>query len=162
MLFKKKNVILFDSPPVNEVEFKIARSLNLTVYSENKKILGKLIEEEIQISKIPKETLLNHFLKNKQHLIRFGINMYRHEFLEDGEEYPNGEELSKTEESQTISSCGLGIGFGITYAIYYHFLSNDNTLGLKEYLKLRRIPYHTKFLSRLIGYYENSQNSNEP
>ena len=52
MLFKRKNrdIELFDHPVVNEFEKDVANSLGVTIYSEDKTIIGKLVKKEIEQS----------------------------------------------------------------------------------------------------------------
>jgi len=159
MLFKKKinKTELFDNPIVRDIESHIATELGLKVYNQNKDIIGGLIKKEIEQSMIDKAILLSYFTEKSEELIKFGIIIYKNEqYIDDGEEYPKYEVVPKTERSVAIASQGPGVGFGITYAIYFHFLSNNKIDELSEYLKKRRIPYFKKFQSRLITYYKET------
>jgi hypothetical protein len=148
---------LFDDPIVNEVEKQIATELGLEVYSESKHIIGNLKKKEIEQSMINIEILYSYFTQKKSELIKFGTLLYSGEKnVNDGEEYPKGESVPKSQRPVVLKSHGPGIGFGITYAIYFHFLSNDKLTDLGEYLKTRRIPHFKKFQSRLENYYKKT------
>lgn len=158
MPLKKGNDIeLFDNPIVNEIENHIATELGLKVYNENKDILGGFIKKEIEQSMIDKSILTSYFAEKREELIKFGIILYSNEAKSDQkEEYPKDEVIPKSERPVTLVNNGPGIGFGITYAIYFHFLSNNKIDELSDYLKRRRIPYFKKFKSRLIDYYKQT------
>ena len=159
MLFKKRinHNELIDNPIVNEIENNIATEIGFKVYNRNKDIIGGIVRKEIEQSMIDKSILLSYFTEKREELIKFGIILYKNEqYIIDGEEYPKGEVVPKSERPVTLASYGPGIGFGITYAIYFHFLSNNKIDELSEYLKRRRIPYFKKFQSRLITYFEET------
>ncbi len=159
MLFKRKNkeIELFDHPIVNEFERDVANYLGLTIYSEDKEILGNLIMKDIELSKIPSDILLTYFIENKEQLKNFTIRAYSSETkLDDGEEYPEGEELPDNQKSKTLKVYGPGIGFGIKYAIYFHFLFNNLNGELSAYLKAIRIPCSAKLNEPLIKYFNES------
>ena len=73
MMFKRKNkdTGLFDHPTVNEFEKNAADSLGVTIYSENKEILGNLIRCEIEQSKIKSDILLSYFSENNDKFLKF-------------------------------------------------------------------------------------------
>ena len=50
---------------------------------------------------------------------------------------------------EVVEKEGLGVGFGITYAIYLHFLETCTANAFTEFLKKRRIPGARKFASDL-------------
>ena len=137
MLFKRKNrdIELFDHPVVNEFEKNVANSLGVTIYSEDKTIIGKLVKKEIEQSKVPSDKLLKYFIENREQLKIFTIRAYSGETKID-----DGEELSNKEIPKTLKTYGPGIGFGITYGIYFHFLFNNLKDELSDHLKARRIP----------------------
>lgn len=160
MWFKRKNkeIELFDNPRVNELETSVANSLGVKIYSGNKDILRKLTKEEIELSKIKSDTLLSYFTNNYPELLAFTIRAYGNNTkIDDGEEYPKGEEIPDSEKPKTIETCGPAIGFGITHAIYFHFLYNDLTVQLSDYLKKRRIPFSNRLLTRLTKYYDETK-----
>ena len=133
-------------------------SLNFNTYSKDKELIGKLMKEEINQSKISQSTLYSYFIENRKQLVKFMIAFYKSEIkIDDGEEYPIGEGVSDEEKTKTLKSYGMGIGFGITCSIYFHFLVNDKLSDLADYLKVRKIPYSNKFYKRLIGCYNESK-----
>lgn len=159
MWFKKriKYTELFDNPIVNEVENQIAAELGEKVNNQNKDIIGRLVKNDIDKSMIDRSTLLFYFKEKREKLIKFGILLYKNEiYINDGEEYPKGEVVPKSERPVNLESHGIGIGFAIIYAIYFHFLSNNKIDELSEYLKKKRIPHYKKFLSRLKTYYDET------
>jgi hypothetical protein len=159
MLFKRKNrdIELFDHPVVNEFEKDVANSLGVTIYSEDKTIIGKLVKKEIEQSKVPSDKLLKYFIENREQLKIVTIRAYSDETkIDDGEEYPEGEELSNKEIPKTLKTYGPGIGFGITYGIYFHFLFNNLKDELSDHLKARRIPHSAKLYQRLVKYFDES------
>ena len=156
MIFRNRNkaMELFEHPTVNEFEKDVARSLGLTIYSDDKDIIGNIVKKEIQLSKIASVVLLNYFTVNYEELLKFSILLYSRESkIDDGEEYPEGEEIPDIEKPKTLKTYGPCIGFGITYSIYFHYLFNNLTEELFEYLKARRIPHPRKLHKRLINYF---------
>ncbi|GAA4976222.1 hypothetical protein [Algibacter aquimarinus] len=159
MIFRRKNreIELFDNPIINEFEKDVADSLGVSVYSENKSILGNILKKEIEQSKVEPKILLDYFINNSEQLKMFTIKAYSCGIkIDDGEEYPEGEEVPDSEKPKTIKTHGPGIGYGITHAIYFHFLYHDLTNELSEYLKIRRIPYSNRFYKRLTEYYNET------
>jgi hypothetical protein len=148
---------LFDNPTVNEVEEQIASELGLEVYSEQKHIIGNLIQKEIEQSMVGKPVLHSYFIKNRSEFVKFGVLLYTGERkANDGEEYPKGETVPREQRPVELKSHGLGVGFGITYAIYFHFLNTNKLAELSEFLKIRRIPHYKKFQSRIESYYREA------
>ena len=159
MIFRRKNreIKLFDNPIINRFEKDVADALGVTIYSENKPILGKLKRKEIEQSKVEPKILLDYFIRNSEQLKRFTIKGYSCETkIDDGEEYPDGEEILDSEKPKTTKTYGPGKGFGITYAIYFHFFYMKLGNELSEYLKIRRIPYSNRFYKRLTEYYNET------
>lgn len=159
MFFKRKNkeIELFNHPLVNEFEKEVAQSLEVTIYFEDKKIIGNLINKEIELSKVPPDELLIHFIENKEQLKDFTIRAYSNEIkIDDGEEYPEGEELSNNEKPKTLKTYGPGVGFGITFVIYFHFLFNNLRDQLSVYLSAKRIAHSAKLNKRLIKYFDET------
>ena len=140
MIFEEENnrIKLFDNPTVNAVESEIASNLNLVVSKLHKEIIGNLIKKEIVCSNIDPSILLSYFIDDRAELIKFGTLVYKQETkIDDGEEYPKGEKITQSKQSGKLKSLGPGIGFGITFAIYYHFLKNNHIYELGDYLNLR-------------------------
>jgi hypothetical protein len=132
------------------------------VYNQHKEIIGGIVKQEIEQSMIEKSILLSYFIEKPDFLINFGTLLYKkEEAIDEREEYPKGEVVPKSERPVTIESFGPGIGFGITYAIYFHFLSTNKIDELSIYLQKKRIPYWKKFQSRLISYYNEITNKND-
>ncbi|MCL6266620.1 hypothetical protein [Flagellimonas myxillae] len=155
MFFKRnKKLELFDNPIVAEFEEELASELGVTIYSGQKSIIKNLIRNEIELSQIDASVLLDYYVDQSELLKRFTALAFSNEInIDDGEEYPDGEELLDSEKHETLPAFGPGIGFSITHAIYYHYLSNNLIDKLSEYLKKRRIPFSAKFCSRLVKYY---------
>jgi hypothetical protein len=90
------------------------------------------------------ETLL---VAHRDQIIKFGVAFLRDEAAtDDSEEYPEGEEQ---DPSETVEVQGLGVGFGIKYAIFYNFLANRTPAEFRAYLKNRCIPHQAKFAREL-------------
>ncbi|NLS98146.1 MAG: hypothetical protein GXX96_38945 [Planctomycetaceae bacterium] len=86
-------------------------------------------------------------LAKRDQIVRFGIAFLRDQAAaDDSEEYPEGEEQ---DPSETVEVHGLGVGFGVKYAIFYNFLVHRTPAELLAYLKNRRIPHHTRFAQEL-------------
>ncbi len=98
----------------------------------------------------------NQLISKRLSIIEFGIKFYSTSKVSIGspidEEYPRGEEIPKSLRSKVISSHGLGVGFGVVYAIYLHFLETDSN-KLAEFLKKERIPNSDKYCKSLIKLY---------
>jgi hypothetical protein len=143
------------------VENEIAKLTNSYVNREHINFTIGIIKREIINSGLELEQILEIISFESQKLQKFGV-----EFLLDRktnevkleEEYPEGEELEVHEKSTILKENGLGIGFGIQYAIYYHFLKNKELNLLLEYLKKSRIPKTSRLSKELKEIYKRIDN----
>ena len=155
MWFKKK-VDLFNHPLVIEVDKELSSILKVNLVCSNIDILEQFSNEEQKQSGIAASSLLSIYEKKKNELMKFAYYCYSKESkIDHVEEYPNSDDTRQDHSnSKTI---GLSKGFSITYAIYYYFLSNNNSDKLMDYLSVRRIPYFKRFHKRLLKYFHESK-----
>src|SRR4030095_8182992 len=136
---------LLASNDLSVIEDDIALACNTYVNKSLMDFTIGILRREISNSEISLNHI-HHLLRSKRDsIVKFGIRLYNS--LKDGpieEEYPVGEEIPKSERPKDIASLGMGVGFGIKYAIYLHFLET-NPSELLAYLKKERIPRAQKF-----------------
>ena len=133
-----------------EIETSIASQCKTYVNKEFVEFTIGILRREISNSGLTLDYIRQLLSLRKGSIIRFGIqllNNLKGKPIE--EEYPKGERVPKTNKPEIISSQGVGIGFGIKYAIYLDYLEN-RPKDLINYLTKERIPKANKF-SKILG-----------
>lgn len=142
----KRVVELVGSPTLNSVEQPIADTVGLKILEPSALTLSWTMGE-LSVGGIPVDEFEDYLESNRKNLIAFGIEILRDEH-DLGEEYPEGEEQDPPGDRKTL---GLGAGFGITHAIFFHYTFDRTAKELREYLKNRRMPHRAKYAKLLEG-----------
>lgn len=144
---------LLNSDELSVIEDEISSACKTYV---NKEFIDQsigILRRQISNSGLGLSNIHNQLISKRLSIIEFGIKFYSTSKVSIGspidEEYPKGEEIPKSLRSKVISSHGLGVGFGVVYAIYLHFLETDSN-KLAEFLKKERIPNSDKYCKSLI------------
>ena len=139
---------------LHEIEIAITDACKTYINKEHVDFTIGSLRREITNSGLTIQFLHEQLRTKKIMIIRFGINLLN-KF--DGqpieEEYPIGESVPKSQRSKVVETYGVGIGFGIKYAIYLYFLEN-NPKGLIHFLEKERIPMAKKFCKTLEDLYK--------
>ena len=146
---------ILTSAELTEIENAITKHSETYVNKEYIDFTVNILRGEIENSGLTIDYIRNQLLLKKTQIIKLGINIL--ETLKNKpieEEYPKGEEIPNSEKSIIISSHGIGIGFGIKYAIYLDFLEN-RPKELLDYIKKDRIPKADKFYKSLVKLYNS-------
>jgi hypothetical protein len=141
------------SSELSEIEVAITDECNTYVNKEFIDISIGFIRREIDNSCLPISYIREQLKLKREKIIKLGIQILkytREETLE--EEYPGEEEPSEIEKTKIVSSNGIGIGFGIKYAIYLDFLES-NPKELLTFIRKERIPNAAKFAQALAKLY---------
>ncbi len=155
MWFKKK-VELFHHPLIENVDKELSFLLKADLITSHLEILERLSKEEQKQSGISSSDLLLIYKTNKDELMKFTCYCYSQESkINHVEEFPNLDDNKQIHSDSKTN--GLSKGFSITYAIYYHFLLENDSNGLMDYLSVRRIPHFKKFHERLLKYFHESK-----
>jgi hypothetical protein len=131
---------LLSSSALEHVENQIAAAVGLPICREDVSLFASLLKQEIDASGIEVNELVDLLSGSRELLVAFGTRLLH------GEEQPRDTAAAENE--------GLACGFGITYAIYLHYLSNKSQQDLVQYVKVRRIPQAKKFAERLKKTYD--------
>jgi hypothetical protein len=141
------------SNELSEIEVAITIECNTYVNKEYIDFAIGVVRREIDNSGLPITYIREQLKLKKGSIIKLGIQILkfaRNKPIE--EEYPQGEEPPASEKTKTVSSNGIGVGFGIKYAIYLDFLER-NPKELPAYIKKERIPNAAKFAKTLTQLY---------
>jgi len=141
------------SNELSEIEVAITKECKTYVNKEHIDFTIGVLRREIDNSGLTITYIREQLKLKKDSIIKLGIQLLK--VLRDKpieEEYPQGEEAPAREKTKTISSNGLGVGFGVKYAIYLDFLEN-NPNELPAYIKKERIPNAAKFAKTLAQLY---------
>lgn len=112
-----------------------------------------ILRKEIENSGLTIEYIREQLLLKKKSIIKLGIqilNALKDKPIE--EEYPKAQGIPGSKRPQIISSYGVGIGFGVKYAIYLDFLETKPK-ELIDYIKKEKIPKANKFYKTLQELY---------
>ena len=145
------------SPDLSEIETAITRECETYINKDHIDFTIGSLRREINNSGLSIEYIRKHLYSKKDSIITFGIrflNRFKDAPIE--EEYPKGESVPKSQRPQVISSHGVGIGFGVKYAIYYDFLIN-RPKELIDFVKKERIPKANKFCKTLKELYNSKK-----
>ena len=146
---------LLISKDLSAIENDIALACNTYINKDFIDLTISSLRREISNSEISLNHIHQLLISKRDPIIKFGIRLYNTQ--KDAplqEEYPVGEEIPKSQRPKVIASLGIGVGFGIKYAIYLHFLET-NPNGLLDYLKKERIPKAQKFCKTLERIYKS-------
>lgn len=141
------------SSELSEIEVAIADECNTYVNKEFIDISIGFIRREVDNSCLPISYIREQLKLKKEKIIKLGIQIIkytREEMIE--EEYPEEEEPSEIEKTKIVSSNGIGVGFGIKYAIYLDFLESSPK-ELLTFIRKERIPNASKFAEALTKLY---------
>lgn len=138
---------LLRSEALRAVEQAIATAVGIRIVENYSTTCTTYTQADMSVSGMTvaqTETLL---VSHRDLIIKFGIAFLRdEEATDDAEEFPDGE---GQDPSGTAEVLGLGVGFGIKYAIFYNFLAHRTPEEFCAYLKNRRIPHHARFAREL-------------
>lgn len=133
-----------------DVESAIADRTQNTICRDYLKTTARLTQAEISLSGLSVDEISSILRDQHDSVIEFGIRFLQDEAAtEDTQEYPEGEEPDPEDVDRVVANQGLGVGFGVTYAIYWHFLTNQAAKDFTEFLQKRRIPGARKFTTDL-------------
>ena len=143
------------SNELSEIEVAITNECETYINKDYIDFTISTLRREISNSGLTIEYIREELRLKKDSIIKLGIRILN--ALKDkpiDEEYPKGESVPKSQQPQVISSHGVGIGFGVKYAIYLDFLENKPK-ELIEYIKKERIPKASKFCRTLEKLYKS-------
>jgi hypothetical protein len=146
---------ILNSNELSEIEAYITSECKTYVNKEFIDFTIDILRREITNSGLAITYIEQQLVLKKDLIIKLGIKILktlRNKPIE--EEYPKGEEIPRNEKSKVITSHGVGIGFGVKYAIYLDFLEN-NPKELIQFIKKERIPNAEKFSKMLQKFFNN-------
>ena len=127
-------IALLESDTLAAVENAIAIHVGERVNRDHLHITASLMQGEISLSGLASDTVAAMLRDRHDSIVAFGVR-----FLSDDPD----------DVDEVVEKEGLGVGFGITCAIYLHFLETYTSIELTEFLKKRRIPGARKFAADL-------------
>ena len=140
-------VALWTSDELAAVECPIAEQCRLKIIRDLASTTTGHLQAEVSVSGMTVADITHYLALHRNHLVAFGVRFLGDkDATKEEQEYPDGEEQDGDDQSETM---GLGVGFGVKYAIYHNFLSNRLSAEFRAFLKNRRIPKHTKFAKEL-------------
>jgi len=140
-------VDLLHSDCLQQVEKAIASQTGMRIVEDYSPACTSYTQAEISVSGLTTAQLRELLASHRDEIIAFGIAFLRDEAAtQDDEEFPEGEEQ---DASEAIEVLGLGVGFGIRYAIWFNFLANRSTAEFNTFLENRRVPHRAKFAREL-------------
>jgi len=140
-------VALLTSNELAAVECPIADRCRLRIIRDLASTTTTHLQAEVSVSGMTVAEITHYLARNRNHLIAFGVRFLGDsDATKEEQEFAEGDEQDADGESETM---GLGVGFGVKYAIYHNFLANRTAAEFRAFLKNRRIPKHTKFAKEL-------------
>ena len=140
-------VALLQSDALRSVEQPIAASVGMKIIEDDSSTSVSMKQADLSVSGMTVAQMEALLISDRDKLVKFGIGFLSDkDATDDAEEFPEGEEQ---DASATVEVLGLGVGFGVTHAIYYNFLANRTPAEFRAYLKNRRIPHQAKFAKDL-------------
>jgi len=141
------------SNELSEIEVAITNECESYVNKEHIDFTIGIVRREIANSDLTITFIREQLSLKKDAIIKLGIQILKAlKGKAREEEYPKGEMPRGGGKTKIISSNGIGVGFGIKYAIYLYYLENKPK-ELTEYLKKERIPKAAKFSKTLVELY---------
>jgi hypothetical protein len=141
-------VALLDLDELRAIEAQIAAAHQLPVLRDRSPVLINLTQAELSVCGMTANEIQQYLRDNCDSIVRLALKMKEDIADTDEEEYPEGEEQDPSGESTVL---GMANGFGLSHAIYHHFLAHRSGKELRAFLKNRRVPFHTKFAKQLEG-----------
>ena len=146
---------LLRSDALRAVEQSIAVAVGSHILEDSTIASTTRIQGDLSVSGMTIAETESLLLAQRDQIIRFGIAFLRDEAATDTtEEFPEGEEQ---DPPKIVSVLGLGVGFGISYAIFYNFLARRTPAEFRAYLSNRRIPHQARFARELRRVFESAQ-----
>ena len=141
------------SSELSEIEVAITNECETYVNKEHIDFTIDIVRREIANSNLTLTFIREQLSVKKDAIIKLGIQILKAlKGKPREEEYPKGEIPRGGGKTEIVSSNGVGVGFGIKYAIYLDYLENKPK-ELTEYLKKESIPNAAKFSKTLVGLY---------
>ncbi len=152
---------LLRSDTLRAVEQIIAAAVGSRIVEDYSSTWTSFTQADMSVSGMTVAETQSLLVAHRDQIIEFGVAFLRDEAAaDDSEEFPEGQEQ---DPSETGAVHGLGVGFGIKYAIFYNFLAHRTPAELRAYLKNRRIPHHARFARDLRRVFDTlQQNAAEP
>jgi hypothetical protein len=146
---------LLRSEVLGAVEQAIATEVGMRVVEDFSAACTAYTMTEMSVSGMSVAETEALLVAHRDGIIRFGIAFLRHEAAKSnsGGQPQDDEEA----ESETVEVRGLGVGFGIKYAIYYNFLARRKPAEFRAFLKHRRISRHAKRAQELRQVFDSVQ-----
>jgi hypothetical protein len=138
---------LLRSDPLRAVEQAIAAAVIMRIVEDYSSASTSATQADMSVSGMTIADTASLLVSRRDQLIKFGVALLRDEAAtDDAEEFPDGEQQ---DSPKTVEVQGLGVGFGIKYAIFYNFLARRTPAEFRAYLKNRRISQHARFAQEL-------------
>lgn len=138
---------LLHSSTLRAVEQSIAAAVGSRIVEDYSSASTSDTQADMSVSGMTVAQTEALLVSHRDPIINFGIAFLRDQTAtDDAEEFPQGEEQ---DPSETVEVHGLGVGFGIKYAIFYNFLAHRQPAEFRAYLKNRRIPHQARFAREL-------------
>jgi hypothetical protein len=146
---------LLHSDALRAIEQAIAAAVGIRIVADYSSTCTSYTQGDMSVSGMTVAQTEALLVNHRDQLIRFGVAFLRDEAAtDDAEEFPEGEEQ---DSSETVDVQGLGVGFGIKYAIFYNFLAHRTPAEFRAYLKNRRIPHQARFARELRRVFDSVQ-----
>jgi hypothetical protein len=147
---------LLASEHVRSVERAIAAEVGMNIFEDYSVVSTSHLLVAIGASGMTPSDIKVLLQDRRDQIVAFGVRLLRDLAVNSDDEdvYPEGEEQDPPGK---VVSEGLGIGFGVTYAIYYNFLANRTPAELRAFLRGRGIEYHSSFSQDLRRLFDESQ-----
>ena len=134
---------LLHSDALRAIEEAIAAAVGSRIVEDFSSTSTSCTQADMSVSGMTSAETESLLRSHRDRIIKFGIALLHNDAASDeGEEFPEGEDQ---DPSESVEVHGLGVGFGIKYAIFFNFLANRTPAELRAYLKNRRIPHHARF-----------------
>lgn len=144
---------LLHSDALRAVERAIASAVGSRIVEDYSSTCTSFAQADLSVSGLTVAEAEAVLATERDRLIAFGVA-----FLRDAAATAGGEEFAEGEEpSEAVAVHGLGVGFGVNYAIYYNFLARRTPAEFQAYLKNRRVPHRARFARELRRVYAATQ-----
>jgi hypothetical protein len=140
---------LLHSDVLRTVEQAIATEVGKTIVEDYSVICTSYTQADMSVSGMTVAETEALLRVHRDGIIKFGIA-----FLRDEEATTRREAQDSSERVEVL---GVGVGFGIKYAIYYNFLAHRSKAEFLAYLKNRRIGGPSRFARDLRRVFDSVQ-----
>lgn len=145
---------LLHSDSLRAVEQSIADAVGYRIVEDYSSTCTSYTQGDMSVSGLTVAQTEALLASRRDQIIKFGVAFLRDQAAtDDAEEFPEGEEQ---DPSAAVEVQGLGVGFGIKYAIFYNFLANRTPAEFRAYLKNRRIPDQARFARELRRVFDSA------